>query len=469
MTQVDESSVLSDASAHPSLRRSAEPPPWRKNRKAQSAEPLSLRHNFAWVFPANIVYAACHWGILVALAKLGTVTLVGQFVLGLSVTSPIFVCASLQLRSIQATDPEREFRFGEYLGLRIVASAAALLLVLLVTWSAGHTGQLLAALLLMGLAKAIESISDIVYGSLQLHGRMDRVARSRVAHGVLSLGSIAIGTSLTGTILGALSGLVVCRLVVLLAYDLPSAIWVLNGKPDGRVRPSWNIRRLSRLTWLGLPLAGTTLLVSLETYIPYYFVAHYWGVSQVGIFGAIAALITAGGTVTRAINQITIPRLASHYRSGQLADFRQLLGRILCGYLVLGVLGVAAVPLVGRPLLSFLFRPEYAAHTQLFLFVMIAAAAAYLSGAITTSMIAVRLIGRQLPLRCLTVLTSFGICWWLVPQHGLVGASMALIFAKIPFVVIGLIMLWRRMRESERPEPDGAKTHRDDGGRLCPD
>ena len=34
--------------------------------------PLSLRKNFAWTLSGNIVYSGCQWGMLIALAKLGS-------------------------------------------------------------------------------------------------------------------------------------------------------------------------------------------------------------------------------------------------------------------------------------------------------------------------------------------------------------------------------------------------------------
>ena len=79
--------------------------------------PLSLGKNLAVTFPANLLYSACQWGILVVLTKVGSKELVGLFVLALALTAPVFVCASLKLREIQATDLTGQFRFGDYLGL----------------------------------------------------------------------------------------------------------------------------------------------------------------------------------------------------------------------------------------------------------------------------------------------------------------------------------------------------------------
>ena len=466
MARLDEPRVQADSRSQrsrvTSWRRSARGPTGPADRETAGVSPLSLRQNFAWTLPANVFYAACQWGILVILAKLGTAAMVGTFVLGLSVTAPVFVCASLQLRSIQATDAKREYRFGEYLGLRLLASNAALLIVLVAALVTSSGGSLLAAVLLIALAKAIESVSDIVYGCLQQYERMDRVARSKIAQGVLALVGISIGLSLTDSIVGAAAGLVASRLIVLITYDLPNAVWIVPRRGGGGIAPSGNLRRLGRLAWVGLPLAGTTLLISLETYIPHYFVAHYYGVPALGIFGAIAALITAGGTVTRAINQVCSPRLAEQFHRGERAGFRRLLGRILGGYIVLGLLGIAIVMVAGRPMLSILFRPEYAAYTRLLLLVMTAAAVAYLSGAITTAMIAVRLIGCQLPLRCLTMLVALSACWFLVPGMGIEGAAVALIVAKIPFVAIGLVLLWRATQPIEQSPVIVVET----GGRL---
>ena len=90
---------------------------------------LSLRANFSWAFVGNIVYAACQWGMLIVLAKLGSPGQVGQFALGLAVTAPVMMFASLDLRLLQATDALEQYRFGHYLALRIATTALATLVI----------------------------------------------------------------------------------------------------------------------------------------------------------------------------------------------------------------------------------------------------------------------------------------------------------------------------------------------------
>ena len=112
--------------------------------------------NFLWTLSGNVVYAACQWGILVALAKLGTPQMVGEFALALAVTAPIVIGAGLSLRSVQATDALREHKFHDYFSLRLLTTVAAVLAVAGVVWSSGYGTHTAAVILIVGIAKGLE-------------------------------------------------------------------------------------------------------------------------------------------------------------------------------------------------------------------------------------------------------------------------------------------------------------------------
>ncbi|MCY7273611.1 MAG: lipopolysaccharide biosynthesis protein, partial [Phormidesmis sp. CAN_BIN44] len=139
-------------------------------------QPLTLRHNFSWTFLGNVVYAGCQWAMLVVLAKLGTPEMVGQFTLGLAVTAPMMLLCNLQLRAIQATDTQRQYQFSDYFSLRLVTTTLALVMIVGVVLLGGYRGDTAWIILTIGIAKAIESISDVFYGFLQQQERMDRIA-----------------------------------------------------------------------------------------------------------------------------------------------------------------------------------------------------------------------------------------------------------------------------------------------------
>src|SRR5580704_17610011 len=99
---------------------------------------LTLRMNFLWALSGNVLYAASQWGILVALAKLGTPQMVGEFALALAITAPVMIGTGLSLRGVQATDAAAEYLFRDYLLLRLLTTCMAGLLIAWIVWLSGY-------------------------------------------------------------------------------------------------------------------------------------------------------------------------------------------------------------------------------------------------------------------------------------------------------------------------------------------
>lgn len=418
----------------------------------QFSRPLTLRHNFSWTLTGNTVYAASQWGILVLLAKIGNPEIVGQFTLGLAVTAPIFMLTNLQLRAIQATDATQRFRFNDYLGLRLLGTGIALLIILGITLL-GYRQETGLIILLIALAKALESFSDVVYGLLQQHEQMDRVAISLMLRGVFSLVSLGVGLYLTHHLLGATMGLVIAWSIVLFGYDLWSAYLLLNpGLPRviasdrslpafhwmTSLQPRWHWKTLYRLLAPALPMGLVMMLVSLNGNIPRYIIEQNLGTRELGIFAAIAYLIMVGGTLVGALGQAATPRLAKYYAGGKCRAFVVLLLQLVGIGFVLGISAVIVALVAGGQVLTLLYQPEYAQYTTLFVWLMVAGGISYIASFLGHGMTAAQYFYIQLPLFIGVTAVSTLTCFWLIPALGLTGAALALILASIVQVVISV-------------------------------
>src|SRR5215831_10317484 len=151
----------------------------------------SLRSNFSWTLLGNVVYAGCQWGTLVVLAKLGSVDMVGQFGLALAITAPVFIIANLQLKAVQVTDARGEYSFAQYFGLRITTTILAFLAACAIGLISNRSAIVIAVIVGVAVSKAVENLSDVFYGLLQRHEAMDRIAKSMLLRGPLSLLAIA--------------------------------------------------------------------------------------------------------------------------------------------------------------------------------------------------------------------------------------------------------------------------------------
>jgi O-antigen/teichoic acid export membrane protein len=396
-----------------------------------TSAPLSLRANFSWLFVANLVYAACNWATLVALAKLGTPEIVGRFAFGLAITSPIILFSNLQLRQIQATDAQRQYAFRDYLGLRLVMLLLALVIVAGVVLTSPYDFELALVIVLVGVDKAADAVSDVIYGLLQQHEQMDRISGSLILKAILSLLLLTLGQYLTHSLVWAVLGWCLGSLAVTLFYDTRSARRLLQGlmSSDDGLQPRFDIHRLSRLAWLALPLGITMLLISLNANIPRYFVAHYSGDKGLGVFAALAALATAGTTMTSALGQSAAPRLAKYYAVANSRAFRMLLLKLMLIGALLGAAGVLVALVAGRPILSLAYQPEYATQNDVLVWLMVGGGVSYLASFCGYGATAARRFSLQPVVFSVCVASAIGLCALLVPRYGALGAAWALLLA----------------------------------------
>ncbi len=333
----------------------------------------SLRRNFSWTLAGNVVYAACQWALLIVLAKLGPPETVGQFALALAVTAPVMLFANLQLAAVQATDAARAYRFGHYLALRLVTTALALAVIAGLALGVGYSPATAGVILAVGAAKAFEALSDAYHGLMQQHGRMDRVARSLMLKGPLSVAALAGGVLLTGSVVAGCAALAAAWGLLLALYDARSPAWLRALSPEltpERSAPCWEWAALGRLAWLALPLGAVTMLFTLCTNIPRYFVEQRLGEGPLGIFAALAYVTVVGQVLSNSLAQAAAPRLASLYAAGDTRAFRLLVLKLTGVGAALAAAGVVVALVAGRLILTVLYRPEYAEHAGVFAAVM---------------------------------------------------------------------------------------------------
>jgi O-antigen/teichoic acid export membrane protein len=437
----------------------------------QPLKSLTLRQNFSWTFVGNIIYAASQWGMLVVLAKLGSPEMVGQFTLGLAVTAPIILFSSLQLRQIQTTDVKQHYAFADYLGLRLLCLGLALPAILIITIKAGYRWETSVVILIIGLAKVFESISDVFQGLLQYHERMDRIAISLMLKGPLSLLMLALGIRLSGTVIGGAIGLTAIWALVLIFYDIPSGASILRASaiaqrmaaaedgsnhnpqspiPNRQLQPRFNWSNLRSLVGLSLPLGFVMMLISLNANIPRYFIEHHLGERELGIFSALSYLMVAGGIVVSALGQSASPRLAKYYAAGNSKDFKNLLLKTVLIGALLGGIAVLLAAVAGKEILTILYRPEYAQRVYLFILLMVAAGIGYVASFLGYGMTAAQYFRVQMPLFTIVTAISALVCYWLVPSQGLIGAATALIVGAIVQAIFSLGVIFHALHKLKK-------------------
>jgi O-antigen/teichoic acid export membrane protein len=393
----------------------------------------SLRRNTAWALAGNLGYAACQWGVLVAIAKLAAADAVGRFALGLAIAGPVLILSNLNLRAVQATDARRQYDFGDYLGLRLTTIAAALVVITAIALAAGYRGDTLVLLLGVALAKAFEAVSDVVFGLLQQAERLRRVALSLLLKGVASVLTVTSVLRLTGSVVLAVLAMAGCWAGVLTLVDLPAAACLAS------LRPTFARHRLAKLAWLAFPLGCVMGINSLATNVPRYAIATHLGVTALGHFTAVVYVLVAASQPVFALGAAISPRLARYFIADRRAYVRLSRNAMLLAA-ALGVLAVTAAAVAGPRFLRTAYAPEYAADAPALCWIAVVGCVGFVSSTLGFAVTAARRFPQQLAVACL----ALGVCalasQWLVPRFGLIGAAWALLASEgVRLLCLGLV------------------------------
>ncbi|RLE81044.1 MAG: hypothetical protein DRJ51_04625 [Thermoprotei archaeon] len=395
----------------------------------------SLQINFLWVATGRAIFAITQWGIISALSKLGTPTLVGEYTLGLAISAPIFMFMSFQLRSVQAIDARGEYSWGHFFNLRCITNVVSVLMIALVSRLMGYSGHLWVIIVAVGGMKFMEYMSDVLYGCMQKHERVDLMAKSLVIRGMGGLAFFVLMFLLCKYLLWAIIGVAAVWLAVFLVFDLTNAKSLESFNLPRDWSKSWALFRLA------FPLGVVMGIVSLNTNIPRYFIERFHGTAMLGYFSALAYIPTAGNIVIVALGQSAIARLARYYvfdNEGK-AYVRLLLRLVLLAALIGGA-GVAIVWLFGPQILRVVYKADYACYHRELIWLMVSGVIWFVGSMLNQGMTAARQFKIQVLIFLIVLITTVVSSIWCIPKYAIMGAVYVRMISNTVMVIGALLV-----------------------------
>jgi len=422
-----------------------------------SASVASLQANVGWALAGNVVFAACQWGMLIVLARLGNSRVVGQFALGLAIATPVITLANLQLRSVQATDAKNRYSFADYFRLRRKTTLLGMLTILAIVFASGLRTATALVVIAVGMAKAVESLSDIYYGQFQNRERLGSIAQSMALRGTLGLAALGATLYFTGAASWAVAALVLAWMTVLLGFDRKRS----RNLPDDIAAPHDGSLRFFKTSDLSLartafPLGIVTALMSLQMNMPRYFVQWHAGEATLGIFSAIAYLGTLLTVLTDSIGLAATPRMAKYFTTGQLHELRRLLVRLTAVGGGAAVMAIVVAAVAGALVLRLAYGAEYAPYRGLFVWLMLATGVGCVGTLLCSALTAGGHFRQQIVVYGAAVTVAAVSCALLTPKYGAQGAALAMILAATVHVLLSAVFLSRMLRSAAGPVLPGS-------------
>lgn len=338
----------------------------------------NIKKDYIWntigVFMQNLISPL----LLIIVARVNGVLDAGLFSFAFSLAMIFWAFSIWGARTYQVSDTKKEFSTRSYILVRILLSlvvlAGSVVFCLLNNYDLIKT----AIILSLVVYKMIESVSDAIYGVLQVNGRLYITGRSLLYKSALGLGLFVLFDYFTHNILLSSTGLVVGNLLILLLYDLPRAkkldtIWFKL--PETRRYFAEAISIIKRCA----PIASVIFMSMFALLIPRYFidVYHY---EENGYFGILAMPITALTLLITFIIQPNVLRLSQLFSRQKYVEYKKLVRNIVLIILAFSVLTLPIVYFWGVEILTYVFSVDFADYRlALMIFVLGAAVNAFVT------------------------------------------------------------------------------------------
>jgi len=289
----------------------------------------------------------------------------------------------------------------------------------------------------------VECMSDVTAGLLQREEKLKRVAISLMIRGAGSVLAFALVFAWLRSLPAAVGAMTLVWIAVLLFYDLHNVRTLIAARAP-LFRFDW--QQLWRLMMLGLPLGWVATFASLNANIPRYFVQHYLGLADQGIYATLAYLAIGMGLAVFALTQSVTTRLARLYAGRDVRGFSRLLVKLSMLGIVIIVVGVPLSLLLGRPFLTIVYSADYSNQVGLLALFVATSGITTISAFVFCGMSAARRFRSQLPVYLATITICTVGAAILTPRFGVLGAGLAVSISSIVTAMLGIWVLVRSLK-----------------------
>lgn len=383
---------------------------------------LSVKRNLIWNSTGSFCYSLCQWVLTVLVVRLSSnYDAAGVLALGMSVSNISAPIALYKIRSYQVSDINKEVSAREYVGFRIVTTAAALLITFIYTLLTCEPNTYLAVLLYV-VFRCGDTFIDVLHGVDQQNFRMDYCGRSMLARGLLFLVAFAVVFGLTASLELAILAMIAATFPIIV-YDFKKA----SSLDD--VRPLIRRESVRKLAVECLPaVIGMVCCFAVAT-IARQYLALTWGEDALGIYASVCTPVVI---IQACANYIYAPLLgifARKYVEGRKQEFQLLLGKVSIAILAVFIVAAVLLAIFGEPLLAVVFGKSIVPYTYLLIPAIACSGVAAYIAFLSDLLIAVRQMRGNLIANVVAFLVSLPATWFCVNTWGMNGASFATIIA----------------------------------------
>ena len=388
---------------------------------------------FSWNLIGNTSIAAIQWLIIIYLNRFTSIDFAGEYILALSLASPLFLGFGMQLRSVQVSDFRGDFSFKEYLTFKIIMLVIAFCIALIL--SELLYGSFAIILFYVCLAKLFEGLEDVVFGYLQLHERLDIVGKTLFAKAgfyflaMLLLTYIKVPESLIhGVAFINFISLVFVFMYLITRYNIAS---------------NYNSSSFKNIFRTSLPLGLMIGLVTLLPNIQRYFIGAVLDVRSVSVFTSLFYMSVPGSLIINSFNQSLMTRLTTSFFE---VDKKKFMNTSLLSFftsVIIAFVSIIITIVFGEKILLLIYGKDFIIYADILNVIMLSMVFGYLSSSLGYILTSIRVFKEQLYTLIFSLIASVIVSAYLITKMGLFGAAYSMLLMYVVQAIFLGIVLWK--------------------------
>jgi O-antigen/teichoic acid export membrane protein len=294
---------------------------------------MKLKTSILVTLMANLALAFSQWLLIANLNHTGNLDAVGQYSYSLALAGVFLTIGQMGLRQFLMSKSATTEHLEQIFTTRLITSISAW--GLLVIYASLLVGEIYFwMVLLLGLAKIAENLSDIAHGFYQRNFQISSIARSRIGRAFLTPTIFLAVFFTTNSLQFACVALIVTWAMVFFIFDRRAL------QPH-----QCNLTRVNLVPEIlrqAYPMGIASVLVILSVSIPLFTLAQFFEDLQVGQYASIFYFVTAGSLILQSALQVMSPIIVGHLNNNRFVNIRRI--AIVC-YLMALVFGATGVVL----------------------------------------------------------------------------------------------------------------------------
>lgn len=359
----------------------------------------NFNKNFIWNIIGTTFNSFNSLFFMIIVTRINGTNDAGIFTLAYSTACILYIIGVYAGRIFQVTEKEN-INDKEYIVNRITTTVLMILITIGFVIMKQYDIYKALVFLIIGLYRALEAFSDVIYGIFQKNDLLYKVGKSFFIKALLSLITFLIADLITKNIVISSLMIVISNLLVICTYDFINVRKLI--KKEEKVQ----YKNVFRIYKTGFFVFAITFLSLYVMNAPKYAIDDYLNEHIQAIYGIIIMPATVMSLFAQFIIHPYLNTIVDLYNNYKIKEVQKLVTKIILVIVVIGIMCVAVAYLLGIPVLELIYGLELQEYRWNLAFIILASTLSVIGTVYSSVLTTIRKTFSQFIIYCIVTVVA---------------------------------------------------------------